>query len=340
MRGGRAFTKPLPFMLGTNGGMCDYGIDTSGISFAQGIGMQVYRNDVPWNFTDGGFTGIEAVAGTYSSANASVVANVASAIKTAGMRPLFVLTVPSNPGLSATWTSGPPCTPAQFASMMAWLVAQNGLQGLDWELFNEPDGMSWGIPANLLTEAYQLAYPAMKSADPTCTVHGVVIENLATPAIDYPEGTAYYNSCVTAGILGYYDILSFHQYGNNKNGTTLDCPPDGFNVWNFTFPQMIGTFQAVRVAAGDTTPMWMTEFGWNSTGDGIMTPQLQAQFYQNLLVDLTGNDPVNGVAFSSYLKAVLNYEITGSDVHWSIIDPSTGNPKPAVQVLTDLVSGH
>jgi hypothetical protein len=417
MRGnGRGFAKALPFQLGTNGGMVDFGIDSTGIADAAAIGMRIYRNDVPWNYTKGGgFSGIESAPGTYNAANIATVANVAAALKTAGLTPLFVITVNQAPGLcpvtgadipqgstgnvtlpvpgfggtmaaitagdslvltdpanqahtqtvtaaassakgaasisvnpftanfdfpAGTWiydTAWPACTPQHLADMMTHLVGQPGLQGLHWELFNEPDGIAWNVSAAQVAQTYQLAHAAMKAADPTCVVHGICIENLAP--LGFPEGTTYYNSCVTAGILGTYDILSFHQYGNNPNGTTLDCPPDAPNTWGEPYWQMIAAFQHNRIAKGDTTPMWCTEFGWRSAGDGAMTPQLQAQFFQNLLVVLSGKDPVNGVPFSDYLKAMLQFQMTGTFQNWSLIDSSTG-PKPSYGVLGELVAGH
>jgi hypothetical protein len=332
MKGGRAFVKPLPFGFGTNGGMVDYGVSDSDLSTAQGYGMTYYRNDVPWNFTDGSFTGIEAVAGTFSSTNAAIVATVAAAVKSYGMTPIFVVTVNTNPGLTSTWTSGPPSTPAQFASMMAWLVAQSGLQGLTWELFNEPDGNGVGVPHALLTDAYTAAYPAMKAADQTCTVVGFCLESMA-PAGN-GNGTDYYDDCVSDGILAYMDAASFHQYF--KEGGHSDLAPMAYGGSISPWPGWltIANFQANRVAKGDTTPMWITEFGWNSTSDGVMTPQLQAQFYQDFLNSLLGHDPVNNAAFSSYLKVVCQYELSGGDDDWSIIT------KPAAAIVTTMIAGH
>ena len=340
MHGGRAFIKPLPFALASNGAQVRYGVSTSDLAASQGIGMKWYRNDVPWNFSQGSFTGIEVVAGTFSSVNAATVAAVAASVKSYGLKPLFVITVNNNPGLSATWTSGIPCTPAQFASMMAWLVAQPGLQGLDWELFNEPDGSSWYITPTLNAQAHHLAYAAMKAADPTCTVHGLVLQGMG-PTGYGPE--TYYNSFVTAAKalsaafpVGFYEIADFHIYFLNSNNITNDLAPDAYGGSNTPWPgwRTIANWQANRIAQGDTTPMWITEFGWQYTGDGQMTPQLQAQFYQNYLVSLLGTDPVNNVLYSSYLKAMFQFAMSAGGANWGIIG------QPAVAVLTKLVSGH
>lgn len=244
---------------------------------------------------------------------------------------------------SGAWiydTSWPICTPQQYADALSYLVAQPGLQGLHWEPLNEPDGLTWAVDESLCTQVHQLCYPAMKAADPTCVVHGLVIENLAP--LGFPEGTTYYNNCVTNGIKGFYDVLSFHQYGNAPTGGTLDTPPDALNIFTRPWWKMVADFRANMISKGDTTPLWCTEFGWRSTGDGQMTPQLQAQFMQNLLTRLSGRDPVNGVQFSSYLKAMCVFTQTGTFQDWSIIDQHgglPGTPKPAYSVLKQLVAG-
>jgi hypothetical protein len=331
--GGKAFIKPLPFGFGTNTAMIDYGVVTAQLAACQSYGMKYVRDNVPWNFTQGSFTGIEVVPGTFSSVNAATVASVVATYKTYGLTPILVVTVNSNPGLTATWTSGIPTTPAQFAAMMAWLVAQPGLQGITWELFNEPDSSGVGVPYALLAQAYSLAYPAMKSADPTCTVMGFVLEGMGPTG--YGNET-YYNNAVAAGILPYMDQASFHIYCLSSNNTTYDWSPAAYGGDNSPWPNWltIANWQANRIAKGDTTHMWITEFGWNSSNDGIMTPQLQAQYYQDFMTSISGMDPVNGVLFSSYLKVVCQYAIGNGANEWGIYQ------QPAASVVTELISGH
>lgn len=412
--GGRAFIKPLPFALGTNGSAVRYGFGSTDLSIASGIGIQWYRNDIPWTVGQGGTTPIESSPGAYSSSNLTQIQTIASQVKAAGLKNLFVVTVNQNPGLCPTlnspltsgsvytsitvtalpfaitsgqsivltnpanqsqtqtitaganmsagasgsltvssftanhnyadgaWvydTSWVACTPQHFANLMSYLVSQTGLQGLTWELFNEPDGESWGITPTLITQAYQLAYPAMKAADPTCTVLGPCTESLAPPG-NY-IGIDYYNLCVTAGILGYYDVCSAHEYRTGASSGVKDCAPDALDSsGNYAFWQAIAAFQANRVSKGDATPLWITEYGWQYTSVGQMTPQFQAQFYQNLLATLSGKDPINNVLFSSYLKVMFNYDLGGaaSDDYWGIAPNDVAGP--AVAVLTEMVTGH
>jgi hypothetical protein len=309
--------------------MCDYGIDTTALSNAQTLGCGIYRNDVPWNFTPSGstFTGIEAVAGTFSSANATIVANVVAAVKSHGMLPLMCVTVNTNPGLTSTWTSGPPSTPAQFASMMGWLVAQTGLQGLHWELFNEPDGSSWNIPTSLYITAFNAAYSAMKTADPTCIVHGMTVSNIATPASDYTSGgTAFYNAVIASITM---DVCSIHKY--HIDGSSNPINPSALDVYGYTYVAEVALFQAVRAAAGDSTPLWITECGWPTSS---VTNQQQAQYFQNMFVDLMSLN-----AGASGLKAVCFYQMFDQGDNYGIYN-SSEVAKSAPPIIAELISGH
>jgi hypothetical protein len=180
----------------------------------------------------------------------------------------------------------------------------------------------------------------MKAADPTCTVWSMVLEAMA-PA-GFGGGTDYYNLLIAAGFLTAgpggtppADGETFHIYFPNTGFTTGDTPPMSYSgAYGAPGWLSIANFQKNRLSKGDTLPMGITEFGWQNTGDGTMTPQRQAQFNQDFLVSLSGNDPVNSVAFSSYLRMLINYAMESGGANWAIIG------EPAVAVLTELVSGH
>lgn len=239
---------------------------------------------------------------------------------------------------STNWSAS---TPQQLANTMAWLVAQSGLQGVHWEIINEPDGDPSNVTPALLTKIFQLAYPAMKAADPTCVVHGLCIEHASAPG--FGVGIDYYNLCATAGIVGHYDILSIHEYNDNASVVT-DQPPDENNIFGWPMWRNFANFRTNMIAKGDTVPIWITECNWPYTGQGNMTPQLQAQYLQTILVMLSGMDPLNNVLFSSYIHAFCVYQMYGSaDGNWGLYPPdfpnALGPPNPAVAVLTALTQG-
>ena len=245
-----------------------------------------------------------------------------------------------------TWvydTAWDACTPQHFATAVTYLVSElvaAGHGGLIYEWCNEPDGSAWGVDPTLLAQAFELAWTPVTSADPTCIISGPVLENMAAPAADYYEGTNYYNLFKQAGGCAYRHRQGVHQY--SQIGSTTNSPPDAPNVWGFTWWQMLANFRynMLNVGAADSVPIMVTEVGWPSTGSGppAITPQLQSQFFQNLLVLLSGKDPINNVLFSSYLDGIIIYEVTGNDSNYGIAP--AGTPNPAVAVLTELVSGH
>jgi hypothetical protein len=414
--GGKAFTKPLPFMLGANSHMIDEGqVNNNAIGFAMSMGMTAYRNDLVWN--DGSGEAFESTPGTYNSSMVGHCQSTVAALQASGITPLVVITSTTpglcpvlgtaltsgttytsiniaSPGLPFAITSGDSlvitdgntqshtqtitaganmsqsadgaltvtsftanhnygigcwvndttswgaCTPQHLANAMAYLVAQTGLQGIHWEIMNEPD--LGGITASLLTQTMKLVYPAMKTADPTCIVHGFTLAH-AAPA-GYTNGTDYYNLCVASGIIGNYDVVSLHEYNDDPSIVT-DCAPDAINYWGLQMWQNFAKFRQNMLNKGDTVPIWITECNWPRTGQGVMTPQLQAQFLQNLLVTLSGKDTINNVQFSEYIEAFLVYQMYGSaDGNWGLYPADFPgpyiNPEPAVAVLTRLVSGH
>jgi hypothetical protein len=404
---GKAFIKPLPFALGGQDHFLRQGTSTVSLSVAQSIGMKWFRNDCPWNITQGGSTPIEGLPGVYSSTNIAAIASVAVSVKSYGMSPLFVVTVNQSPGIcgtlstaltnsnvytSITITAQPfaisigdtitltnttqahtqnivsqsnlaantagtinvtsftanysygigtwiydtvwvACTPQHFATMMAYLVAQSGLQGLDWELFNEPDGGNWSISATMLYQCYALAYPAMKTADPTCTIHALQLSS------NGGGGVTYYNSFVALGGLNYCDVIDIHQYWINYSGPQAPAQTYAFtNPANLNYFQQMGEFQAARIVAGDNKPLWLTEWGYPCVGNGIMTNQLQAQWIQDTMAGFLGMDTINNVPYSSYLKVAIIYTMLQDSDYPIIQTPST--PYKAVACLTELVAGN
>lgn len=313
----------LPFMLGVNSHMIDEGtVNTAAIGFATAMGMKVYRNDLIWN---GSSIAIQTSPGVYNQSMLSHVQATVTALKAAGIVPLIVVT--------GSFSSSPGSTPQDLANTMAYLVSK--VPGIHWELINEPDGSST-TPAQL-TQMMKLAYPAMKKADPTCVVHGLTLEH-AAPA-GFGNGTDYYNACVSLGIIGNYDVLSVHEYNLDKSIVT-DCSPNSPNYWGLLMWENFAKFRQNMLSKGDTVPMWVSECNWPRSG-GSMTPALQSQYLQDILTTLSGEDTINNVPFSEYLKAFCIYQMYGSaDGNWGLYPADFPgpyvDPVPAVAMLTAL----
>jgi hypothetical protein len=239
----------------------------------------------------------------------------------------------------------PPCTPAQLASAMGWLVAQSGLQGLRWEILNEPDGGNgWpnsGVPALEYVQMMKLVYAAMKAADPTCIVHGFCLESLSPTGLGLGDGLTWMGQCYTAGAAQgvTHDCVSFHAYSETVGFTSNDSPPDAIGGYGMTYAQLIGNARAFMLTNGDSSQMWCTEFSWQWQGNATATTARQAQFAQDCLVRLSGTDPINNVLYSSYLKGMMWYCVTSQGGANYALYPTDSTPNPAVAVLAQVVSG-
>jgi len=341
VHGGRALLKPLPIDLGTNENNA-YGLLTSALTALEPIGMKWCRSEIPWNYNAyGSLVGFETTVGVYSSSLISFLVSEASIMSTYNFKPLWLFNSGTSPGLSSTWSSGVPVTPAQFgtaAGQLVSMLAAQGLTGQHFELFNEPDN-SGGQPITpaLLVAAFQAAYPAMKSADPTCIVHCAPMENFANNAAG--QGILYKTSCFSAlpTFYEYYDIDGFHAYCPNGSYTS-NVAPNSINAYGVNFAQGVGNWKAAKIANEDNTPCWITEFGWGNGGNGG-TPQNQRQWLWDALILLSGIDPINGGQFSSWLKCAIQFAADNQGAYWGIMGGTDDN-SIAIPVLTEVVAGN
>src|SRR3989449_10803563 len=91
------------------------------------------------------------------------------------------------------------------------------------------------------------AYPEIKQATPAVTVLGGSIVG---------SNGKFLRALYAAGIKGYYDGLAVHFY-------------------TLTLAALRAT-HTVQLASGDTTPMWLDEFGWSSCWPRYRIQQEQA----------------------------------------------------------------
>ena len=227
---------------------------------------------------------------------------------------------------------------------MAWLVAQSGLQGLRWEIMNEPDGGNgWPnthIAAALYVQMMKLVYTAMKASDPTCTIYGLCLESLSPTGLGFGDGLTYYLQCVALGIIGYYDALSFHIYSWTVSFTNNNNPADAIGGYGFTQSGLIGNARSVMLANGDSVPMVSTEFSWQWESSGTATTKSQAQYTQDFLVRLTHVDAINNVLYSSYLIGMYWYCVTSQGGSQYAIYPTDTTANPVQAILAELVAGN
>jgi hypothetical protein len=164
------------------------------------------------------------------------------------------------------WASGSssrttPRSPADFAAFMRF-VATRWADKIDaYEIWNEQNiARFWTSPnAADYTRLLQAAYPVVKAADPTATV---LFGGLSTS--DY----AYIEAAYAAGARGSFDAMAVHPYTYCGTGSPdeLRRNADG----RITRDSFLGyrEVRASMLARGDDKPIWITEFGWNTSTVG------------------------------------------------------------------------
>ncbi len=217
---------------------------------------------------------------------------------------------PSQPSQANRW---PPTNPGDYAAMLAYLAQRYGGKGLAAiEVWNEPDQANekyFAGPNKAARYAAILkaAYPAVKQASPSVTV-------LAGSLVGY--NGVFLRKLYASGIKGYYDALAIHFYS-----LTLAS---------------IRSFRAVQVANGDSSPLWLDEFGWSNCyprkriqeEQACVTTAVQAQNVTNLFREL---------ARTSYIAAMTLYELRDSGPESFGVATLKGARKPAFKALAGVL---
>jgi hypothetical protein len=202
----------------------------------------------------------------------------------------------------------PPTSPSDFAAVVGALAQRYGDKLTAMEVWNEPD------QANELyfagphkPERYaavlKAGYAAIKQADPNIKV-------LAGSLVG--SNGVFLKLLYAAGIKGNYDALAIHFY-------TLTLAS-------------IRAFRAVQLANGDTTPLWLDEFGWSGCyphariqeEQACVTPTVQAQ---NI------NDIFRSLSHTDYIAAETLYKLHDSRHNQFGVLSEKGSRKPAYFAL-------
>jgi polysaccharide biosynthesis protein PslG len=114
-----------------------------------------------------------------------------------------------------------------------------------WELWNEPNLIEfWAGDVPTLVTMSQHAYKIIKAAEPSAII--------LSPAVTDVAGGSYLNSYLSAGGLGYLDVIAFHGYPSY----TSYADPEGV----VTILNAVKTAMASNQISG--TPIWDTEGAW------------------------------------------------------------------------------
>jgi len=248
----RAQVSAAPFLGGVNIGSVDRStppalIDRS-LAVAHQLHARVVRIEVPWSIMEPLAPGVDdARSLAYTDRVArDAVAQGLKMILMVQSTPCWASSAPASlmrgcgPGHVTRANSWPPKQVGDFAAFVAFLAKRYGPELAALEIWNEPDQANEGYFAGPSKPAryaavLRAAYPAIKQADPSVQVLGGSLVG---------SNGAFLRALYAAGIKGYYDGLSVHFY-------------------NLTLASL-RSIHEVQAANGDSTRLWLAEFGWTS----------------------------------------------------------------------------
>ena len=265
------------------------------IAAARALHARVVRTEVPWSVFEP--QGPEPINARPLAFTDRLVSDAAAAgirvIMTVESTPCWASSAPSSllarcrPLRSSKANAWPPLVPADYAAFVAYLAQRYGTRLAAIEIWNEPDQANEAYFAGPSKPAryaavLRAAYPAIKQANPDVPV-------LAGSLVG--SNGAFLRALYAAGIKGYYDGLAVHFY-------------------NLTLASL-RSIHEVQLANGDTTPLWLDEFGWSSCWplqkiqqeQACVTAQTQAANVANTF---------RALAQTSYVAAALIYKLQDS----------------------------
>ncbi len=133
------------------------------------------------------------------------------------------------------------------------------------EAWNEPN-----VSGNLLSSDVPRDYTAMVKSVYTGTKAGDPSVPVLAGSLSYAD-TGFMSQLYAKGIKGSYDGVAIHPYSDTSDPTNMNIV--------HSFKGGIESFHAAQTAAGDVTPLWITEFGWTtSSSAGGVTLQQQSDY--------------------------------------------------------------
>jgi hypothetical protein len=222
--------------------------------------------------------------GQYSSTYVSEIDQVVSWANGYGLKPLFTVlgtpcwasSAPPSVKNGCTDPSAgdayPPSKPSYYAQAMKWLAQRYGTNVAGWELWNEPNQpffWSTSDPAGAYVSLVKATYPAIKSVSTVPVVAG---------ALSLSD-TTFTSELYADGIKGKFDIFSIHPYSFQCSPLDVTGPCVSYFGPQASFIAGVPAVRNVMLKSGDTSPLWLTEFGWTtSTTSGGVSPSTQATY--------------------------------------------------------------
>lgn len=292
------------------------GIDFA-LDAAKTVGSNTVRIEVPWSGLQPAARGQNDPA-FLSLADYTINGAAARGIKvllTVDSSPCWASAAPPSirsgcgPQEDAARTSSyPPANPADFASLVSFLVDRYQDKLLAFEDWNEPDQANqlyFAGPRKPQRYAAMVraAYPAAKHADPRVQV-------LAGSMVG--SNGNWLRALYAQHIKGYYDGITVHYYD-----------------------LVLASLRAIRVVQKqnhDSKPLWLAEFGWDSCFPGLEI-QVGQRCVTRAAQAANLNDIVPELNRASYLRSALLYTLADdSQYDFGLFDINE-QPKPSFAAL-------
>ncbi len=291
------------------------------VAMAHALHAKLIRVGVPWSTLEPrepnrvephALAFLDRLTSDAAAAGLGVVMTVDSTPCWASSAPRALLRrcVPTRWSTANAW---PPSNPKSYATIVSYLATRYGSRLAAIEVWNEPDQINEAYFAGpekpqRYAAILRAAYPAIKQADPHVLVLGGSLVG---------SNGVFLRALYAAGIKGYYDGLAVHFY-------------------NLTLGSLRAIHE-VQLANGDSTPLWLDEFGWSSCWprekiqqeQGCVTAQVQAANITNIFRSL---------ASTPYVAAETLYELRGSAAEDFGVLNEEGFRKPAFAALARVLS--
>jgi hypothetical protein len=310
---------------GVNIGSIGYGAvageDEGLIADAHALHTKVVRVEIPWAVFEpqspervepGPLAAADRLISEASAAGIRVIMGVDDTPCWASSAPSTILSR-CDPSAKSEANAWPPSDPTAYGAFVALLAGRYGTQLAAIEVWNEPDESNEAYLAGPEKPAryaaiLRAAYPAIKGANPNVPV-------LAGALVG--SNGRFLRELYAAGIKGYYDGLAVHYY-------------------NLTLGSLRSIHEA-QLANGDTTPVWLDEFGWSSCWpaqqieqeQGCVTEQVQALNITNTL---------RALARTPWVAAAVLYKLQSSPLEEFGLFSTSGAHKPAFAALARALS--
>jgi polysaccharide biosynthesis protein PslG len=305
---------------GPSGGATSAEADRA-VAEAKALHAKIVRVEVPWSDvqpTGPGANDPKALAYTDRVVHAAAADGIHVILLLDGT-PCWASSAPARlrrkcvSGRSSKANSWPPTKPADFASFASYLASRYGTLLTAIEVWNEPDQANEDYfagphKAEHYAALLRAAYPAIKQANPQVSV-------LAGSLVG--SNGVFLRSLYAAGIKGFYDGLAVHFY-------TLTLAA-------------VRAIHEVQLANGDTTPLWLDEFGWSSCWprhrteleQGCVTAQTQAANF---------TDVFRSLATTPYIAAEVVFKLQDSPGEAFGVLTASGARKPSFAALSRVLA--